>query len=208
MEDVKYVLLSSVTNVNKEIVNQMKYKINNKSKVVYIRGKKSSSKINFENVCEFYKTFGIYDVEYYDLDNYQKHTILNAIQNCDVLHLGGGNMFEFTNRVEKGMYHIDFKQLIPSLNLVVGESAGAILLTNNVKVAELLGEGKANNQKGLEILDLSFLPHFNTLDESNAVKISQYKTENNNVSIYAVNDGGGILVSQSKKYKLFDAMKI
>ncbi len=191
---LKYVLLSSVVDVNQQIIDVTKEQINGDSKVVYVRGKPSSSSTFFTNVCNFYRQLGIDNVQYYDLDRDCDQYIIAAIKDCDIIHFGGGNTYTFNHRIKEGNYFQVFYELLTSDRLVIGESAGAIVLTRDIGITAILGEeNKSLDTSGLGLLDFQLLPHYNSLSPGQVALIDDYQSISNG-PIIVVNDGGGVLV--------------
>lgn len=193
-KSTKYILLSILGNFNNEAKQLLESKLNPDYSVTYIRGKASSNPERFKNVCDFYKQFGIEDVKYYDLEQSAPNKIEEAIVSTDIVHLGGGNTFEFSKLITDSNHYDCFKQLISNNMLVVGESAGALLLTDNLKIAELLDENPyVVELQPFNILSLSIIPHYNTLSKEELSSLSDYKI-NVDDTLYGINDGGLILI--------------
>ncbi len=205
--ELKYLLLSTVIDVDQRIMKAIKNQINSDSKVVYIRGKSSSSNKFFTDVCNFYKQLGINNVEYYDLDHNYNQADLQAIEDCDMIHLGGGNTYIFNQRVKDGNYYHLFQNILRSDKLVIGESAGAIILTKDIGITAILGEeNKSIDSTGLGLLKLQFLPHYNALNAKQVGLIEDYQSVDNG-PIIVTNDGGGVLFD-SEDIRLVDSVYI
>lgn len=204
---LKYILLSTVIDNNPLVLEQIMATVKSESTVVYVRGKSPSSNILFENVLSFYKQFGITNIEYFDLDQSNNKQLINALEHSDIVHLGGGNTFEFSKRMIVGDYAKSFIQLIPSKILVIGESAGGIILTDNLDIAKLLDDDNTKYPtSGLGLLNLSFLPHVNEISEE---EFSQLRMNNSKDQfIYGCSDGGAVLIYENNNIELIDAMII
>lgn len=198
--DLKYVLVSSVNDLDSKVIDQISNNAMPSSKVVYLRGKSTSSKVHFNNVCNLYEKLGVTNIAYCNLDSDNDQQVIELISNCDILHLGGGHTFKFANRIKSGNYTAHLIAAIEKVKLVVGESAGAIILTDDLEVANILGENDTGNKElPLNLLQLSFLPHYNTIN----IDVSKYQTARERV-IYGVNDGGAILINNDGEYHLYN----
>jgi dipeptidase E len=62
---------------------------------------------------------------------------LSALLACDAIHLSGGNTREFLARLESGGMIEPLRDYVRRGGLLIGVSAGAILLTPNIKVDAL-----------------------------------------------------------------------
>ncbi len=197
---LKYVLVSSINDLDSKVIDQISNNVTPSSKVVYLRGKSSSSEVHFNNVCNLYEKLSITNITYCDLDSDNDQNVIELISNCDILHLGGGHTFKFANRIKSGNYTTNLLAGIEKVKLVVGESAGAIILTDDLEIANILGENDTGNKElPLNLLQLSFLPHYNTI----SIDISKYQTTRERV-IYGVNDSGAILVDTEGTYNLYN----
>jgi len=121
----------------------------------------------------------------------------NKILDYDCLYVLGGNVTELIKLVD----NTDFKeQLIKFLEkgIYIGESAGSIILSKDVKYIYDLKKGtkskydeKLDTYKGLGLIDINIFPHYNSTSDSIKEKIKNYI----NVPIKVMNDGEFILIS-------------
>lgn len=199
-DDLKFVLASSVSDLNPQVVEEIGRNVSSDFKVVYLRGKATAEKEHFEKVYHLYIKLGITNITYCDLENNQDEQVITLINNCDVLHLGGGHTFKFANRIAEGSYTSHILKAINNAKLVVGESAGAILLTDDLEIANVLGENDTNGSGGaLKLLNISFLPHYS----QSLTEVSNYQTKCNRV-LYGAKDGAAIIIDKAGNMRLFD----
>lgn len=199
-QDLKYVLISSICDLNKQAADIIDSNVTSEFTVTYLRGKASNTSEHFDNACHLYKKFGIANINYCDLEKDEDEEVIALINNCDILHLGGGHTFKFANRILEGKYTSYLLNAITNAKLVVGESAGGIILTDNLEIANTLGENDIGGHgTALNRLCMSFLPHYNQI----SIDKCNYQTEQNRV-IYGVNDGGAILIDKVGNKTLFN----
>ncbi|WOO87429.1 Type 1 glutamine amidotransferase-like domain-containing protein [Mollicutes bacterium LVI A0039] len=206
--NLKCALLSSIVNLNDVIHQEIKDQVTLKSKIIYLVGKKASTDIYYKEACTFYNHMGASSVEYFNLEEKENDQLIDAIKSCDILHLGGGNTFEFSRLMIEGNYFDIFKEILPKVKLIVGVSAGAIIQTNDLQIASFLDEDNTNIETvGLGIYELSCLPHFNTIDQQTLIEVKTYTKHIDN-KIFGINDGGGILIYSDNHLEVFDTVII
>jgi len=121
----------------------------------------------------------------------------NKILDYDCLYVLGGNVTELVKLVN----NTDFKeQLIRFLKkgIYIGESAGSIILSKDVKYIYDLKKGtkakydeKLDTYKGLGLIDINIFPHYNRTSEDIRERIKNHT----DTSIKILNDGEFILKS-------------
>lgn len=90
------------------------------------------------------------------------------IQDSDVIYLSGGNTFEFLAALRKAKLIPKLRKFVERGGLLCGMSAGAILLTSNIKLASIPKETADENEIGLKnlkalgLVDFHFCPHYET----------------------------------------------
>ncbi|HEK9104115.1 Type 1 glutamine amidotransferase-like domain-containing protein [Bacillus pfraonensis] len=197
----RFIFLSDVENVHSKINNYIKDNIDNKKKsVAYLRAKSDEENKYFAKVKNYYNSIGIEEIRYFDLDkNYSEQEISN-IYNYSAIHLSGGNTFQFLDRLKEK------KMIQPLINysenkgLLIGVSAGSIIMTEEISVANYLDENhvKLDSFDALNFVDFAFLPHYNILNKDSInFKLREY-SKNNKKIIYACCDGSGIIVNNKQ----------
>ena len=143
----------------------------------------------------YYAQYGADLCECLNLDRGYNPKQVQALMACDAIHLSGGNTFYF-------LYCLQVRGLLTSLRkyvarggMLVGVSAGAILMTPDVSTAMLCDDTlieELEDYSGLGLVEFAFVPHFG---ETNAT-VSDLKTysKRNNITAYGCPDGAGIVV--------------
>lgn len=173
-------------------------------KIAYIPSISTSSRKYFHYSYNFYSNFEIDDLIYTDIDKKYNESVPEIISNCDAIHLSGGNTFYFWKNIIKRDFIKLFTPLSENEKLIIGESAGAIIITKSIRIALVLDEldqetkkefellNKKDNtdylNKGLNLVDFEFAPHYNLFKN----KINEYKTNND---IYYCEDNGFVYVN-------------
>ncbi len=152
----------------------------------------------YNQKVEYYKTLGITNIQYFDLDKEYDETKIMNIFKCDAIHLSGGNTFYFLNLLKKRRLLELLKSYVNNGGILIGISAGSIIMTKTIDIAGY-GDDSDENIIGLEntdslgFVDFQFYPHWDgsekTLDSLNI-----YAKEKN-CTVYACKDGDGIVVN-------------
>jgi len=121
----------------------------------------------------------------------------SKILDYDCVYVLGGNVTELVKLVN----NTDFKEKLVKFlekGIYIGESAGSIILSDDVKYIYDLKKGTKpkydeilTTYKGLGLIDMYIFPHYNSTSDSVKEKIKNYK----NVPVEIMNDGEYILVS-------------
>jgi dipeptidase E len=121
-------------------------------------------------------------------------TSLSVLLACDAIHLSGGNTREFLARLESGGMIEPLRDYARRGGLLIGVSAGAILLTPNIKVDALFtGEDLSWEAAGsaLGLVDFEFFPHLHN-NPAHLQKLVEYSRHHPR-RILGCPDGAGIV---------------
>lgn len=164
----------------------------------------------FQNsVCEYLQLEHRIRVDYFDLSDDFPDERLCEILKYGTIHLSGGNSFDFLESLKKRNIEGLLRQHLSDQGLIVGVSAGAIVLTPSVQVAGIAGDEirhEALISAALNILSFEFFPHFRgTHHEIN--QLAEYSRAMTNV-LYACSDGGGLVCEYESWYSLGPVRKM
>ena len=146
-------------------------------------------------------------------DKPDKSSFLKALDS-DLIYLGGGNTYYFLWHLRNtGMLKF-LADFVREGKVLAGSSAGGIIMTPSIRTAGFPDFDKDDNfvgikdETGLGLVGFEFFPHFEV--KSRYVEVLCEKSEQVNVPIYGVPDGGGIRVTGKKTifyddcYSFFD----
>jgi dipeptidase E len=146
----------------------------NDIKIGYIPSKTDSDNKYYERVKDYYlRNYKLKNVVCLDIDkNYNKEYFSKNLKDCDVLILSGGDTVYFLNNLKK-------KKLLKEVGefakrkgkFLIGISAGAIIMTQDIGVGRILDSKPLKREKALGLVDFEFWPHFG---ESNAKLFEKY----------------------------------
>ncbi|SMD18953.1 Type 1 glutamine amidotransferase-like domain-containing protein [Rhizobium sp. RU36D] len=144
----------------------------------------------------YYAKYGLEIAVVYDLDVPQTPDDLASLLSCDALHLSGGHTMGFLTRLRRaGMIDV-LREYASSGGLLVGTSAGAILMTPTIAVDALFSGGRPEEVRegdALGLVPFEFFPHCDA-KPSYLTQLLSYSTVTPR-PIMAVRDGDGIVVA-------------
>jgi dipeptidase E len=163
-------------------------------RIGYIPSASDRTRRYFKKVQDHYKKIGITDVSYFDLGDEFHEDSIKEIFESDAIHLSGGDPFEFLRLIRHRNFAEQLKKYSNSGGLLVGVSAGAMILTRSLMLAcDSFAPPKVNKtKKALNLLDFEFYPHFK--DDQKTSKALQSYASHEKVFVYACDDVAGVLV--------------
>ncbi len=146
------------------------------------------------------------EVDYFDLSkNFSDERLLDLL-NYGTIYLSGGNTYVFMNSANKRNLLPILKKHLNNNGLLIGASAGSIMITPSI---DLAGDSDENiphmkDTKGFGFVDFEFQPHFINSQEEQRY-MSDYKSKRE-IEIYVCKDGDGVYVGQ-KSIEFFGEVK-
>jgi dipeptidase E len=157
----------------------------------------------------FYTQLGMNLAVYFELDIEWQPDRLKSLLGCDAIHLSGGNTYYFLMWLRKRKMMEVLREYVAKGGVLVGVSAGAILMTPDITTSSLCGDELVPGEtdfKGLGLVDFAFVPHYGygsfTLDD-----VKKYARKKQTV-VYAARDTGAIIVNDNKVKCIGDVIKI
>jgi len=150
----------------------------------------------FKKQQNYYKSFGANLSVYFELEAEYEPDKANELFACDAVHLSGGSTYNFLYWLRKRGFISLLKEYVANGGVLIGVSAGAILMTPEISMTHICGETPSHNLNDLSALDLVdfvFLPHINQI-ESVESKMTEYSIAHGR-KIFGCRDGGGIIVN-------------
>lgn len=126
----------------------------------------------------------------------------NKIRNADIIYIGGGDTIKLMTELEEYNLSELFIEAINSNKVIVGISAGAIMLCNEGYSDSLKIIGKSDKYdfiKGLGILPITFSPHHS--DE----KDNELSGEIGDKTVYGLENGVALKI-EDNKYTVIKSM--
>lgn len=187
------------TSIDKELLTLL---AETQQSICYIPSQAKGAEPYFLEFCDYYSKYGLTNISKFIIDNDEPELNVNQLFNHDAIFLSGGNTFYFLSQLKRRSLLPILRGYIERGGILIGESAGSIILTTNIKLA---GISKFNNDpndvglKDLSALNLTqfeFFPHYQTGGIDDEVLIDYSKSCPN--IIYSCPNGSGVVVKQGK----------
>ena len=167
-------------------------------RIGYIPSGPEPSRRYFRDRQVYYGRYGLDLCLFYDLDETHSADDAQALFRCDAIHLSGGHTGGFLGRLKRsGMLPL-LKRWADSGGLLIGASAGAIIMTPTIATDGLFtGHAPESlmTETALDLVPFEFFPHLGTRPTylPELVRYSRSTTR----PILACNDGDGLVVTKS-----------
>jgi dipeptidase E len=145
-------------------------------------------------LARYYDRYGL-ELMFFGLEDEFDASRLGALLSCDAIHLTGGNTFRFLYWLQARELMDEIRNYANSGGVLIGVSAGAILMTPDISTSALCGDVAypgLTDTKGLALVDFAIVPHFDRSEEL-AAEAASYASRFKG-TVYAVPDGAGIVV--------------
>jgi dipeptidase E len=150
---------------NKEIQIYLSHELQNK-KIIYVPSRSDSQRKYYNQTKEFYSNCGIKELLYLDVDEEFDPNLLENLNCYDAIHLSGGQTSYFYKMIKKRGFDKTIKDFFLSGKMLIGMSAGAIIMGKSTKTATLLENDVVENDKGLCLFNFEIFPHYTKQKES------------------------------------------
>lgn len=144
-------------------------------------------------------------VDYFDLSENFSDEKLVKLLDYGTIYLSGGNTYVFMDSARKRNIYPILKKHLENGGLLIGASAGSIMMTTSIDLAGFEDENVPDlkDTTGFGFVDFEFHPHFNNEDS----KFLNGYIKNKNNDLYICKDGDGIFYSNGE-IKLFGEVSI
>jgi dipeptidase E len=163
--------------------------------VGYIPSSPDPQRVYYAQRQAYYAPLGLTLSTYFALGDAYDPSLLPALWACDAIHLSGGNTYAFLHRLRQRHMLDPLRRYAARGGVLIGVSAGAILLTPDVTTAALCGDRPLAGEDDLRALGLvafAFVPHFDDTPAGRSA-LRAYARERQR-TVYACPDGGGVVV--------------
>jgi dipeptidase E len=190
------VFLSNISdNMNLQLEMKIIEMIGGRSfKLGYIPSQSDPQRKYFNYVKEYFQSLGVSDFLYFDADQEYDETLIEELKACDGLFLSGGNTFYFLKNLQKRNLIPIIQNMVEKGKLLIGLSAGSIMMSKTIKIADYIDENNVDLQTvdALDLIDFEFMPHWD-VQQPRLEELLEYSFINQN-TIYTCYDGDGIVI--------------
>lgn len=130
-----------------------------------------------------------------NLDHGYDPAAVDALFDCDAIHLSGGNTFHFLLWLRRRDMLQRLRAYAAAGGVLIGTSAGAILLTPEITTAGLVGDPREPGlaeDGALGLVDFAFVPHWGATEAAPA-DFESY-ARHSGLTLYACGDDAGLIV--------------
>ncbi len=190
------------TSDNKKALKHLKKVAPKNKSVTFIPSQKFDTKSEFQQLKKDFKKIGYKEFNYFPVDQDFSRTSLTKTLNSDVIFLGGGNTFYFMNSIRKRKLTKLLKDYALAGGILMGLSAGAIIMTPQIHLGGFPREDADTNDvnlnklKGLKLVNFEVCPHYISSKKTNN-DLSAYSSLYHN-PVYGLKDGDFICIQGSQ----------
>ncbi len=163
-------------------------------RIGYVSSAPDPERLDFERKRAYYAHLGADLCVFLDASDNDLEGTLPPLFACDALHLSGGNTFSFLRWLRSRAVLPLLRRYATHGHVLIGASAGAILMTPSVGTASLCGDARdpaLADDTGLDLVGFHFWPHYSEDAETQpsvASCLSAFET------LCACPDGSGLIV--------------
>lgn len=164
----------------------------------YIPSSTDPERIWFKQQQAYYKSLNAKLSVYFELETEYEPKKTKELFACDAIHLSGGSTYNFLYWLRKRGLVSLLRDYVANGGVLIGVSAGAILMTPEISTTHICGEEPShdlNDLSALNLVDFAFLPHINNI-EAVENKMIEY-SNTHGYKIFGCHDGDGIIVNNN-----------
>lgn len=186
-------LLSKTDTLNPELRETLGSEIKKRgNKIAYISSEPQDDQRPYylSTIEDYEKISEGVNVDYFDLSDNFSDEALEKILEYGTIYLGGGNTYIFMNSARKRSLYKLLRKHLNNGGLLVGASAGSIMMTPLIDIAEGFDENIFNTTevKGFAFVPFEFHPHY---EEIHREYLSSYM-KNKETDLYLCRNGDGV----------------
>ncbi|MBY5814351.1 type 1 glutamine amidotransferase-like domain-containing protein [Rhizobium leguminosarum] len=165
------------------------------NRIGYIASGPEPQREFFNEKRRYYRSYGLSLDLFVDLDALSGDEEINRLFSCDAIHLSGGHTGDFLRRLRQSGMLEKLRAWAHDDGIVVGTSAGAILMTPTIAVDALFSGSSPDAVRdgaALGLVPFEFFPHLN--DDSGYLSALLRYSETTVTPILACRDGEGLIL--------------
>ncbi|MBY3152415.1 type 1 glutamine amidotransferase-like domain-containing protein [Rhizobium laguerreae] len=165
------------------------------NRIGYIASGPEPQREFFNEKRRYYRSYGLSLDLFFDLDVLSGDEEIGRLFSCDAIHLSGGHTGDFLRRLRQSGMLDKLRSWALDDGILVGTSAGAILMTPTIAVDALFSGGSPDavqDGAALDLLPFEFFPHLN--DDPGYLSALLRCSETTATPILACRDGEGLIL--------------
>jgi len=177
-------------------------------RIGYIPSSRDPSRRFFDSRRSYYAASGLDLAVYFDPED-SSGSDLQALLDCDAIHLSGGDTALFRNRLFAADMIKPLQDYATAGGILIGTSAGAILMTPTIAV-DALFNGKtpmlSDDDAALNLTPFEFFPHFG--QKPGWLPALLKYSRSNGRPIFCCPDGDGIVIDGEQTVFIGEIVRI
>jgi dipeptidase E len=164
-------------------------------KVGFLPANADPTRQYYRACATYYQPLGVNLAPYFELDLRYQPDLLPELLACDAIHLSGGNTFYFLKWLKTRRLDKTLRSYTADGGVLVGVSAGAILMTPDAEPGEICGDrqiGGVDNWEAMHLVNFHFIPHLNRFPD--AEKLLRDYSVRKQARVYGCPDDAGLVV--------------
>lgn len=200
-------LLSVTDNLHADLREALKKEIVARgNRVAYISSEpQTGERLYYQSTIQDYSVIspGV-QVDYFDLSDTFSDNDLLKLKEYRTVYLSGGNTFIFMDSARKRNLYPILKEHVENGGLLIGASAGALMMTPSIALAAIADENTPalTDLSGFAFVDFLFHPHSTNSPEEKDFLRAHYNAAK---TLYVCTDGNGIFYSNGEIKTFGDA---
>lgn len=167
-------------------------------RITYIPSAGDEDRKYFTEFKEWYGFYGLRNLKFFSLEEKWNESSVKEVLSSDAIYLSGGNTYHFLFWLKKRKFLTHLKDFVKSGGILIGLSAGSILMTPKIDIAGIppydCDENKVGikNLNALGLVRFEFFPHFfpSARLGKELLKYSQTTPS----PVFGVEEGSGIII--------------
>lgn len=152
----------------------------------------------YKKNVEFFNKLGIHNILRFNLDETYNKLLEEELFKCDIIQLPGGNTYYFLDILKKRNLIGKLQGYSKNGGIILGVSAGALITSPTIGSAQFGDENdvELTDLSALGLVDFEMMPHWNKW--SDYLNDLQEYSAKNDITIYTVSDGEGIVIQDDQ----------
>lgn len=149
-----------------------------------------------------YQDIGVSSVSMFSVSEDFACDRMQELIDCDILHLSGGDPYVFLRNLRATGVHETIKERAKRGGIIVGDSAGAMLMSPDIEIAKFDGRpvpADLGSLAALNLVGFEFHAHFGTYGASEQA-LCTYSRERG-TTVYAAPDGAGLAILDGRIHR-------
>jgi len=167
-------------------------------KITYIPSASDEERKYFKEFKDWFGFYGFRNLGYFDIGKEYSPELANQALGSKAIYLSGGNTYNFLYWLKKRKFFKSLRNFVEKGGILIGFSAGSILITPSISIAGIPSYDHDENLiglkdlKALKLVNFEFFPHY--LPSKRLDKEILFYSKRTPCPIFGVQEGEGIII--------------